>query len=96
MSKSNTLIISDSGVKFEGFDAVTDIATVCFYPGRIAILSKYPDEKLDCHYCVNLDHNKEAADKNLVEQLRKRGLGERTEFLDNDGTYFDISDMQGS
>jgi len=92
---NNVLLISDNGVKFEGFNSIDTEATICFYPGSVVIMSKYPDTKLDCHYCVKLGANKELNDLELVSRLRRRGILDTVYFIENNGVYYDM-DLHGS
>lgn len=91
---SNILTVHDWGIKFNGFDLVNKIATICFYPSSIVVMPKEPDAKLDCHYIVQLDSDKSIHDVNLVLMLEERGITESVNFIENNNVYYDI-DMHG-
>lgn len=87
----NKLLITDSHVEFEGFQEITDLATFCFYPTGIVIMSELPKQKKKCHTSVKLNNSRRVFEKKIVQNLLQRGLTNEAIFVQHSTSYYELT-----
>lgn len=87
----NKLLITDSYVEFEGFQEITNLATFCFYPTGIVIMSEFPKQKKTCHTLVRLNNSRRVCEKKLIQNLLQRGLTKEAIFVQHLTSYYELT-----
>lgn len=91
---TNSILLTNDVIEFNGFELIEDKLTFCFYSGGIAIVPDWKPEKLSCHYECRLDKNSHEKriikDLQLVNLLKNRGIKEKDSFVQINNHYIEV------